>query len=997
MIIAVYTVVQLVLLIEICKTPVFTNPAANASAALAFLTGFIIAGLSYLEHSRSLRPSIILTTYLLFTILFDAALSRTLLMISPSWLLGRLHVSAVGIKAFILLLECIPKARWEISPPKQRSPETTIGIFSIVTFAWLRRLFVLGNRKLLDVDDLPMLDETMTPEKLDSEFWDEWSKPTRHGRDIHLALALVKALGWRFLIPIPGRLAKVGFDFCQPLLINRVQTFLLTPNSSAREGKALIGATVLVYSGIAISMAVFRYFHMRNVALVRGFLVSGIFRKTTILKLGADEHKASLTLMTTDVERCRLCFSVIHELWSNIIEFALAAWLLERQLGIAFLLPVGVVSLCFIGSISLGKYMPKYNKAWVAATQHRVGATANVIANMKSLKMTGLTVQLGNLIQRMREKEIKAGNAYRITTVLATLFAFAPSIVSPVLTFATTNRDINTSRAFTSLSYLVLLTQPLSQLFQIIPMLIASITCLDRIAAYLDTESWTDYRTFESETPLSSKEDSQNSELTEKHLDAMLHHNNSTSSKFAFIIRNGSFGWSTGKFVLHNIDIAIPTAQLTMVIGPVGSGKSTLCKTLLGEIPSVQGQVICGSKLRAIGFCDQTPFLPDASIRDVIIGCVDFDESWYKNVIEATALTSDINTFTNGDLTKVGPNGSSLSGGQRHRIAIARAIYARPSTLIFDDIFSGLDGPTEQIIFRKVFSEEGVLQQQNCTIILCTHSVKQLPFAHHIIALGVDGTVVEQGSFAELSSNANYVQSLNIEAVEKSTFESSERHGGISESSIANTASKGKTDDRTRQLGDLSVYKVYFATAGTITIVVFIISTVSFGFCNNFSTVWVEFWSRYNTAHPNDKSKQGYYLGLYGLIQSVSLVSITAGVSSVELLLAARSGKQFHLRAIQTVMAAPLSLFTATPPGVILNRFSQDLTILDSELAMSVISVSFTFSIAVGIAAVVATASPYVAACYPILFIVLYILQKYYLRTSRQLRYLDLETKSPLM
>jgi ATP-binding cassette subfamily C (CFTR/MRP) protein 1 len=873
----------------------------------------------------------------------------------------------------------------------------TIGIFSIVTFAWLRRLFVLGNHKLLDVDDLPMLDDTMTPEKLDAEFWKEWTKPARRGRVLRLMLAILRALGWRFFIPIPGRLVKIGFDFCQPLLINSVQTYLLTPSPSAKEGKALIGATVLVYSGIATSIAVYRYFHMRNAALVRGFLVSGIFRKTTILKLGADEHKASLTLMTTDVERCRLSFSMMNELWANTIEFALAAWLLQRQLGIAFLVPVGVVFLSFIGTLLLGRYGPRYNRAWVAATQLRVGSTANVIANMKSLKMTGLTLQLESLIQRLREREITAGKAYRITIVIAALLSFTPMIVSPVLTFAATDRSVNFAKAFTSLSYLMLLTTPLSQLFQLIPMLIASYTCLDRIAAYLDTESWCDYRTFSPKLAPSSRETLSESGGTEKIIHATAHDQEAESSNSAFCIQNGSFGWSPGKFVLHDIDLAIPTSQLTMIIGPVGSGKSTLCKTLLGEIPVVQGKVICGSKVSDIGFCDQIPFLPDASVRDVIIGCVDFDATWYERVLDATALVSDINTFTNGDLTAIGPNGSTLSGGQRQRIAIARAIYARPSTLILDDIFSGLDGPTEEKIFQNVLSEDGILRQQSATIVLCTHSIKHLPFAHHIIALGVDGTVVEQGNFPQLASNAKYVQSLGVEVDETSTIGLVAREERVLKNFSSNAVSKVKVDDRTRQVGDTSVYKVYLATAGTITVVGFIASTVAFGFCSNFATIWVEFWSRHNTSHPHDKSKQGYYLGLYGLIQGISLIAIITGASSVELILAARSGRQFHLNAIKTVMAAPLSLFTATPPGVILNRFSQDLTIVDSELAMAFSNLAFTLSIAVGIAAVVATASPYVAACYPVLLLVLYTLQKYYLRTSRQLRYLDLETKSPLM
>ncbi|KAF2673292.1 ABC transporter [Microthyrium microscopicum] len=996
-IISIYTAIQLALLILTSQAPIFAHNSAVVSAAFAFVSGFFIAILSYFEHSKSLRTSLLLSSYLLLTILFEAAQSRTLLIISTSWPIGRLYAAAVGVKVSILLLECRSKLRWEISPPKERSLETSMNLFSLLSYAWLKRLFVLGNRKLLDVDDLLLLDDTMTPDKLDFEFWDEWIKPSRRGRKARLALALLKALGWRFWLPTIPRLTRVAFDFCQPLLINQVQSFLLSSNPPARNGKALIGAAVLIYSGQTISITVGRYYGARNVAMLRGYLVSGIFRKTTILKLGSDEHKSSLTLMSTDVERCRMGFFMVLDSWTNVIEFALAAWLLQRQLGIAFLVPIGVVLLCFIGTLVIGRLTPKYNRNWVTATQRRVGSTANVIANMKSLKISGLSLQLKDVIHKMRQKEIRAGNIFRWTIVISVVFGFGPAIVSPVLTFAATNRDVDSTRAFTSLSYLSLMLQPLSQLFQVIPMLLATLTCLDRIAAYLEAEPWTEYRRFESRSSISSEEQhGEKPDCLEKTngYDPAIHE--SHNSQAAFSIRNGSFAWNDAKRAFHDINLTIPAAQLTMVVGPVGSGKSTLCKTLLGEIPIAQGEVVCNLKRNSIGFCDQIPFLPNASIKDVILGCTEFDADWYNKVLSSTDLLSDIKTFENGDLTKIGPSGSTLSGGQKHRIAIARAIYARPEALVFDDIFSGLDGPTEQIIFQRVFSRGGLLQKLGSTVILCTHAVKHLPYADHIIALGSDGTILEQGSFSDLSSNNGYVQSLQVQSGVSSDAQAFDESERSPEPLTATAESKQHLDDRRRQLGDVTVYKIYLSTIGPIMILTWIIAVLAFGATDNFSTVWLEFWSTYTTNHPGDRSKQAYYLGIYALIKGISLVAVCLGVALVELVMVAKSGETFHIKAIQTVIAAPLSLFTSTPPGVILNRFSQDLNIVDSELPMSLNNLAFTGSICIGMAAVVAIASPYLAVSYPILLGLLYLLQKYYLRTSRQLRYLDLETKSPL-
>jgi ATP-binding cassette subfamily C (CFTR/MRP) protein 1 len=138
-------------------------------------------------------------------------------------------------------------------------------------------------------------------------------------------------------------------------------------------------------------------------------------------------------------------------------------------------------------------------------------------------------------------------------------------------------------------------------------------------------------------------------------------------------------------------------------------------------------------------------------------------------------------------------------------------------------------------------------------------------------------------------------------------------------------------------------------------------------------------------------------VGIYALIQISGVTAITAAVYVFSITIVKRTGKQFHLRAINTVMGAPMSLFTMTAPGVILNRFSQDLTVMDGELAQALSNASSTLVLGLGQAAVVATSSPYIIAGYPLLVIGLYWLQKFYLRTSRQLRFLDLETKSPLL
>jgi len=135
----------------------------------------------------------------------------------------------------------------------------------------------------------------------------------------------------------------------------------------------------------------------------------------------------------------------------------------------------------------------------------------------------------------------------------------------------------------------------------------------------------------------------------------------------AVTIMDGKFGWDTEKEpLLRGINIRIARTKLTMIVGPVGSGKSTLLKGMLGELPLSEGTVELSS-LR-VAFCDQTPWHMNGTIRESIVGASQFDEKWYKSVIRACALEEDLSQAANGDHSKIGSKGITLSGGQSQRI-----------------------------------------------------------------------------------------------------------------------------------------------------------------------------------------------------------------------------------------------------------------------------------------------------------------------------------------
>ncbi|VUC22540.1 unnamed protein product [Clonostachys rosea] len=985
------------------------------AAACALLAALIALTLSWLAHSRCLHPSFTLTIFLFLTFILDLAQLRTFLTISTSsWGIGYIFTTATCLKALALLLESYPK-----TGQKQSSPEATLGIFSIMSYSWLNPLIFLGSRKLLGIADLYNLDPPMTSKELDPKFWVSWNTSSNWKGKTRLLIALWRAMKWELLAPVILRLAKLGFGLCQPFLIQAVGHFLSNPETSKweREGRALVGATALIYLGSAASLGLYQYYNQRASSFLRGLLVVGIYRKTTELRLSSDDSRASLTLVSADVERIQQGAHGFHDIWvgsislphshihveftvaqASIIEFFIVACLLYLQLGLAFLVPIAVASVCFLITVGIGKTAPRLQRVWVDATEKRIGITATLIENMKSIKIMGVNKQMGDFVQAMRDAEIDAGSSFRMTIIYSVTCSYAPMILSPLLTFAATSRDFDTTRAFTSLAFIRLLTIPLGKLFQLLPALVSATACFDRVASYLEAESRLDYR-LRSFAPSEVPNGSNFARLEENEARNNEHTTAASSTIPAFSIKDGCFGWRDNSFTLRQIDLSIPQSKFTMVVGPVASGKSTLCKALLGEVPYVKGHVYFTPRLSAIGFCDQSAYIPNAKLRDVIVGQGHYDEVWYREVLEATALSQDISTFAQRDQSTTGSNGCNLSGGQRQRVAIARALYARPSVFVFDDIFSALDNKTEDTVFWNLFGSDGLIRRLGATVILCSHSTKYLARADFIIALGADGRIKDQGTYQELKENQEYTHSLDIEEAENDGDEpigSDSQESDDLHAAEPDSTPEFEIDDRQRQMGDFAVYKRYLSTLGPVLLCLFFLLTLAYSFSDQFGTIWLKFWSDYNTHHPDDRSQYGFYLGIYALIQISCLVCMGGFTAVTCIQLIKNSGHVFHLRAINTLMAAPLSLFSMTPSGILLNRFAQDLNIIDTEIEEYLSDLVICIEISCSMAVIIATASPYVALSYPFMGALLYLLQKIYLKTSRQLRFLDLETKSPI-
>jgi ABC-type multidrug transport system fused ATPase/permease subunit len=567
--------------------------------------------------------------------------------------------------------------------------------------------------------------------------------------------------------------------------------------------------------------------------MTRSILVTETFIQATKSRTGIADDSAALTLMSTDVERIRVGFRALHEVWASMIQAALAAWMLYNQLGLAFLAPLGTVTVCFVGVGILMKFTGESQRLWMAKVQKRVGLTATVIANMKNLKLSGLSVVINDFVQNMRIEELAAGAWFRTVFILAAGFAFSALLFSPPLTFAFAQRTLDVASMFTSLSFLTLLTTPLAQLFLAVPELVSGLACLGRIQAFLECEIHQDFRRVTATIPEKNTENTGDLGLDLAH---------------PLVIKDGKFGWEADEFVLRDINTQVTKSSLTAIIGPVGSGKSTLCKALLGETPFSEGSIVLSARFSRIGFCDQTAFLLNGSIKENIVGFSPFDSERYAEAIDATCLRFDLATLPQGDGTNVGSDGISLSGGQKQRVALARALYLQSDLLVLDDIFSGLDADTEEQVFQNIFGPEGLLRRRRSTVVLCTHSIRHLPAVDYIIALEA-GTIVEQGTFDQLMAKSEgYVQRLGLGG-SSSDSEASSSERKRPKTSIREPAPQlplntpievialAPDTSESRKVGDRTVYKHYIKSMGWVLAASSFFFAALWGFLTNFPTI----------------------------------------------------------------------------------------------------------------------------------------------------------------
>jgi len=491
-------------------------------------------------------------------------------------------------------------------------------------------------------------------------------------------------------------------------------------------------------------------------------------------------------------------------------------------------------------------------------------------------------------------------------------------------------------------------------------------------------------------------------------------------------------------FSVSNINFSVKRGEILAIVGPVGSGKSTIMNGIIGEVEASDETKL--SIHGATTYVSQTPLVLNATLRDNILFGLPFDEEWYNKVIEACCLIPDLKQLgASGDLTEIGERGVTLSGGQKQRVSIARAVYAKPDLLLMDDPISALDAGTARKIFDTLMNSKASVLK-DVAMVLVTHASHFLNRVDDILVV-VDGQGKFHGTWSELSYFESHdkktmdaidfiVSSVQEDAVDEEK-ESVSQHNVSSSSKAsadpkqnfsmafqpdkipdkdANKKKDGRlitVEERKHGLSSLRTWTLWFRYAGGfpfIFVQVFLMTLDRIAYVA--SEYWLARWTEGVDeplevfgidfpAQTDGRSAQYEYLQVYAIIIVIGMV-FTLARSEWAVTGGTRCSKRVFRTMLGKVLLAPISYFESTPLGRILNRFTYDTEVIDITLteAMSILMIAMGWFVA-GVV-IMLSILPWIGIALVPALAVYWNLSYHYRMSGTDLQRLDAVARSPI-
>lgn len=720
-----------------------------------------------------------------------------------------------------------------------------------------------------------------------------------------------------------------------------------------------------------------------------------------------------VNLMSVDTYRVDQASGMFHMIWTAPVACIITLILLIVNLTYSALAGFGLLVIGLPLLTKAVKSLFVRRRAINKITDQRVSLTQEILQAVRFVKFFGWESAFLSRLGEIRNREIRSiqvllaiRNAINAVSMSLPIFA---SMVA-FITYSLTSHDLAPAHVFSSLALFNSLRMPLNLLPLVIGQVIDAWSSVYRIQEYLLSEEAEDEAKFDSDAKnavemdhadftwertatqdpdavkIPGKKQTKEEVKVEKQAQKQV-----IKDEKATANAKESSGESTPDtastvledrepFKLQNMDFSIGRNELVAVIGGVGSGKSSLLAALAGDMRKTKGEVTMGAS-RA--FCPQYAWIQNATVKDNILFGKEMDKAWYKEVIEACALQADLDMLPQGDLTEIGERGITVSGGQKQRLNIARAIYFDADLILMDDPLSAVDAHVGRHIFDNAIL--GLLK--NKSRILATHQLWVLNRCDRIIWLE-EGKIQAIDTFDNLMKNhAGFQLLMETTAVEEEHEE--EAHVNDDEVEEEKKTMKKKkrggalmqAEERAVKSVPWSVYTDYVKASGSLFNAPIVIGFLLMSQGANIATsLWLSWWTSDQFGYS-----RGVYIGVYGALGAAQALLLFFFALSLTMMGTIASKKMLN-RAITRALRAPMSFFDTTPLGRITNRFSRDVDVMDNNLTDAMRMYFLTLAMILSVFGLIIAYFHYFAIALGPLFILFLFSAGYYRASAREVK-----------
>lgn len=838
-------------------------------------------------------------------------------------------------------------------------------------------------------------------------YWDkEVLRAKKDVRKPSLTKAIVKCYWKSYLILGIFTLIEETTRVVQPIFLGKIIDYFekYDPDDSAALHTAYSYAAVLSLCTLILAILHHLYFyHVQCVGMrIRVAMCHMIYRKALRLSnsaMGKTTTGQIVNLLSNDVNKFDQVTIFLHFLWAGPLQAIGVTVLLWVEIGISCLAGMAILVILLPLQSCIGKLFSSLRSKTAAFTDARIRTMNEVITGMRIIKMYAWEKSFADLITNLRKKEISKilGSSYLRGMNMASFFIANKVILFVTFTtYVLLGNKITASHVFVAMTLYGAVRLTVTLFFpSAIERVSEAIVSVRRIKNFLLLEELPERKAQE---PSDGK--------------AIVH------------VQDFTAFWDKALDTptLQGLSFTARPGELLAVVGPVGAGKSSLLSAVLGELPPTSGLVSVHGR---IAYVSQQPWVFSGTVRSNILFGRKYEKERYEKVIKACALKKDLQLLEDGDLTVIGDRGATLSGGQKARVNLARAVYQDADIYLLDDPLSAVDAEVGKHLFQLCICQ--TLHEK--ITILVTHQLQYLKAASHILILK-DGEMVQKGTYTEfLKSGVDFGSLLKKEneEAEPSTVPGTPtlRNRTFSEASIwsqqssrpslkdgvpdtqdaENTQAAQPEESRSEGRIGFKAYKNYFSAGASWFFIVFLVLLNLM--CQVFYVLqdwWLSHWANRQGALNDTKNANGnvtgtldlsWYLGIYtGLTAATVLFGIARSLLVFYVLV--NASQTLHNRMFESILKAPVLFFDRNPIGRILNRFSKDIGHMDDLLPLTFLDFIQTLLLVISVIAVAAAVIPWILIPLVPLSIIFVVLRRYFLETSRDVKRLESTTRSPV-